>query len=124
MIDEKKLIEDIRELKNHYDFFYKEGRSETDDVVKHASDILFNDIAKIIYKQPKVDDWIPCGERLPEASGIYIVDDRRGGNKWVHLAGFALESQSWCENQGVCFDDVFGRYDNGRIVAWMPLPEP
>ena len=81
-------------------------------------------VNNMILDMPKVGEWIPCSERLPETSGIYIVDDRRGGNKWVHLAGFALESQSWCENQGVCFDDVFGRYDNGRIVAWMPLPKP
>ncbi len=60
MIDEKKLIAEIRELKNHYDFFYKEGRSEVDDAVKNASDTLFNDVAKIIYKQPKADVYGDC----------------------------------------------------------------
>ncbi|MCB6992421.1 hypothetical protein LI177_02840 [bacterium 210820-DFI.6.37] len=57
MIDEKQLIEEIRELKRYYgDAYYKEGRSETDDAIKHISNMIFNDIIEMAYNQPKVGE--------------------------------------------------------------------
>lgn len=60
MIDEKRLLEELEfQIKNCEDFGH--------------SDIYINvDIAKEIYellKQPKVGEWIPCNERLPEEKG-------------------------------------------------------
>lgn len=68
--------------------------------------------------------WIPVKERLPEEDGIYIVDDRIFDNPWVHTAGFVKTSQCWAECSGVYYDDKYCRYDDGRIVAWQPLPKP
>lgn len=75
-------------------------------------------------KKLKIGEWIPCSERLPEEDGIYIVDDRIFDNPWVHTAGFVKTSQCWAECHGVYYDDKYCRYDDGRIVAWQPLPEP
>ena len=61
MIDEKRLLEELEfQIKNCEDFGH--------------SDIYINvDIAKEIYellKQPKVGEWIPCNERLPEEKKV------------------------------------------------------
>lgn len=81
-------------------------------------------IIETIKEMPKVGEWIPCSERLPEKNGIYIVDDRAFNSPWIHTAGFEVSSQAWCENHGVYYDDKYGRYEDGRVTAWQPLPEP
>ena len=70
------------------------------------------------------DGWIPVEERLPEEDGIYIIDDRTFNSSWIHTAGFKASSKAWCENHGVYYDDKYGRYEDGRVIAWQSLPEP
>lgn len=111
MIDEKKLIEEIKYL-----LFNSEMLS--------PRWFAINEMFEIIKRQPKVGEWIPCSERLPEEDGIYIVDDRVFNSPWIHTAGFMVSSKAWCENHGVYYDDKYGRYEDGRVIAWQPLPEP
>lgn len=114
MIDEKKLIKEIRNLKKHYVFFYKEGRSEIDDVVKGASDTLFNDIAKIIDEQPKVGEWIPCSKRLPEEARAVEVT-MYDGNRAIGHFYKSLEAETW-------FDSINGGAID--VIAWKEPSEP
>lgn len=120
MIDEKKLMEEIRNLKKHYDFFYKKDKSEIGDIVKNASDTLFYDIAKIIYGQPKVGEWIPCSERLPDKEydtvlvfldtnifDIAVWHSQHGFRPW-YAAHYESSPPEW----------------DGNVIAWQPLPEP
>lgn len=61
-------------------------------------------------------EWIPCGERLPEKAGEYLVTGAWKGEPakiWI------------CE----CFviGGISGWANNARnpiVAAWMPLPEP
>lgn len=53
MIDEKKLIERIKQ-------------EPTDGMYTH-------EIIEAIEEQPKIGGWIPCSERLPEEKGWYLV---------------------------------------------------
>lgn len=69
-------------------------------------------------------EWHIMQDVLPEKNGIYIVDDRAFNSPWIHTAGFEVSSQAWCENHGVYYDDKYGRYEDGRVTAWQPLPEP
>ena len=62
---------------------------------------------RIICDAPAVNRWIPCSERLPEQSGVY-------------LAYFTFKD-------GTHATDI--AYINtgchlGSITHWMPLPEP
>lgn len=58
-------------------------------------------------------EWISVIERLPEASGKYIVCTKRGN---VYQTKF----YSYPENKG----GHWGQKDKGRsITHWMPLPE-
>lgn len=140
MIDEKKLIEVIRNLKKHYDFFYKEGRSEIDDTVKGACDTLFNDIAEIICKQPKVGEWISCSERLPDELVAVNVTwvNRCPENYYMHIKDkpftdtAILHDGEWrwwdstiidyLKEYGGCIGEIID--ESIDILAWQPLPEP
>lgn len=113
MIDEKKLIAEIRE----------KIRPESFGEQCNSLDVIYA-MLQLIDEQPKVGEWIPCSERLPEEDGIYIVDDRVFNSPWIHTAGFMVSSKAWCENHGVYYDDKYGRYEDGRVIAWQPLPEP
>lgn len=60
-----------------------------------------------------MNEWIPCGKRLPDKEGEYIVTDDAGG-------------------MTTATTDEFGHYANGEpmwlfgqhITAWMPFPKP
>ena len=103
MIDEKKLIEDI------------------DNSVAGLTNIQMMKIADIIETQPKVGEWIPCSDRLPELtegtecfkqSPCCLV-----ALKWWD--GEISESVGWYNESGLWSDD--GK--NCKVIAWMPLPE-
>ncbi len=121
MIDEKKLIADMEKLP------FIHGRYDKKNANPHfisGVESMYEMIKELIKSQPKVGEWIPCSERLPEKDGVYIVDDRAFNSPWVHTAGFKVSSKAWCENHGVYYDDKYGRYEDGRVIAWQPLPEP
>lgn len=73
--------------------------------------------------------WIPCSDRLPDKSGIYLVT--RGLNdcgalwnrvfiiNYSDLMGIISERIWWRGNVG---KSDFERLDD--VLAWMPLPEP
>ena len=129
MIDETKLIEEIRKRRDYWESEAAEY-DEAGPKYEYLMDMCggkaneLTTILSIIDKQLRVEEWIPCSERLPEKNGIYIVDDRVFNSPWIHTAGFEVSSQAWCENHGVYYDDKYGRYEDGRVTAWQPLPEP
>lgn len=88
---------------------------------------VFN-IEKLPSAQPE-QRWIPCGEKLPEANGRYLVT--RGlnacGSLWnrVYIANYSdlmgLKKEKIWWNGNVGKSD-FVKLDD--VIAWMPLPEP
>ena len=120
MIDEKKLIEERPEWLNPDCVGSEEYNKGWNDCNKYW--------CNTIKRQPKVGEWIPCSERLPEmhredmeAEGEYymisnpvIVTD----GQQIYIAEYEADMDyryGWHSLDG---ED----YDN--IIAWMPLPEP
>lgn len=102
MIDEKKLMQDftIQQYKIPYEVFY--------DVIKRTVD-----------KQPQVQQWIPCSEKMPEEGGRYLV--------WMDsIEEIQLEPFSARINEFGVYDFAGHSMDDEIIkpAAWMPLPEP
>ena len=68
--------------------------------------------------------WIPCSERLPESSGVYIV------SRWFSdgCESKILTSACYFDGTNTWHNDIginhSRDYVNEKIVAWMPLPEP
>lgn len=95
-------IQTLRFLENN--FINDHGIFRND---KHPDNI------KKIIKFLKEKRWIPVSERLPEASGDYLVTTkwkgRYSGNVYVetNMAEYRKKTKEWD-----CVD----------VIAWMPLP--
>ncbi len=108
MIDEKKLIEDI------------------DNCVVGLTNIQMMQIADIVETQPKVGEWIPVSDRLPECD--WGFENTEG--LLFQLESGAIEAGFY--GTGGKYRDRYFRpyrsnsegFDVKDIVAWMPLPEP
>lgn len=98
MIDEKKLIEDLVDT-------YCSDCSKCHGICRH--DELF----KIIDRQPKVDNWISCFDRLP-------VD----GENVIACFCTGTVTELLYEGEGK-FRGLY-EYPKDVIVAWQPLPTP
>ena len=114
MIDEKKLVSDIKE------YFRKHIDDETMDV----DDVLNvnKDICGIIKSQPNVAvtdtnvgcKWITCSERMPEENTEVLIARKK--NKHEINIGYRIKVGGW-------YDQCYNRFVDD-VLAWMPLPEP
>jgi len=108
MIDEKKLVEEIKMLVN------------TGELEGCKPAAVLCEVYDRIREMPKAGEWIPCRENLPEDDryillsfenftipvvGRYETDDEGG-------AFYAGDDGETCTQH-----DLF-------VNAWMPLPEP
>ena len=123
----EKILERLEEKKKFYDFFYKKGRSKTDDIVKKATDAFYDEFVKIVQE---VEDeynggWVPCSDRLPEepkenplfeykALEVYLVTTKYGSSEQDKKYPFRA---FW---NGINFTDGMNILD---VIAWQPLPE-
>ena len=58
--------------------------------------------------------WIPCSERPPEESGLYIVTN-------VGRCGELVETRYYYIREDSNF---WGGNQSYKVLAWMPLPKP
>ena len=64
------------------------------------------------YREPH---WIPCSERLPEESGMYLCTCADAGRLMVTLIKWQPKMESW---------NLTGARTYWKVLAWMPLPAP
>ena len=112
MIDEKKLIEDILQHENvlaSANHVYKSGYRDRQD-----------EIIDIINSQPKVGEWIPVAERLPDSIEDVLVTVNGRFRNIIFDTAILIGSYSsdgwWIEE--------YSEWENPIVTAWLPLPEP
>lgn len=66
------------------------------------------------YERGTETRWIPCSERMPEESGLYIVTNI---GRWVEPVGTRYYNIR-------AAGGFWSGHPGDRVVAWMPLPEP
>ena len=107
MIDEKKLIEKIKNAMKE-DLF----NGYTPDAVLHEVYCMISDT-------PKQGEWIPCSERLPEVPED--TDDKDCPEFNVMIKDASIATTLKYSPDGAWFDDLGQVYE---VIVWMPLPEP
>lgn len=132
MIDEKVLLQSRPEALN--DKMDMDLQNQKGGYNNGWNDCLFMFI-DIIKKQPKVGEWIPATERLPEEHDS-IFTKLYGTDKWdskLHRTvsnrvlvtikyddGTRIVEES-CTYDGKWRDEK--RIINCKVVAWMPMPK-
>jgi len=88
---------------------------------------MIEDCLEIIENLPSAQRWIPVSERLPEASVDVLVcnDDQKQAVAIMQTQDFyGYPMKEWNIKYCLYDCDVWDEDENGKIVAWMPLPEP
>lgn len=116
MIDERLLIEEIARFK-------RSQKSENCDYLTGYISAL-SAVEGMIAEQPKVGEWIPCSERLPEDLEKVLVwfEYFRYGecNRLYQTIGI---SYTW-NGEWSGFVNGTSGWHKLRILAWQPLPQP
>lgn len=103
MIDEKKLKKELAELS------LKCPYSVLDERFALYTE-CFEKAICLLKEQPKVGEWIPCNERLPEEREFVIVLAKNHGMD----IGCLTDNEWYCSGYELSLN---------KIIAWMPLPE-
>lgn len=110
MIDEKRLIEEIKMTQNFVRKVYGEKVAiEANEVLK-----LF---VELVESQKKVSEWIPVFERLPEKYKDVLVSFGDEPDIEPVIAWYSDIHKTW-HNSGTAHKIT------AKVKAWMPLPEP
>lgn len=112
MIDEKRLVEQLNELKDKcWDRAKKENNI---NFARKQLDI--SQVIGIINIQPKIGCWIPCSERLPDKDGEYICTQKIYNLSNGKLSGKSIELVEF-------YNGKWRRAKHLKVIAWQPLPE-
>lgn len=79
-----------------------------------AEHVSFDDLRKFVDEFTKIDDWIPCSERLPEKHADVLVSFGGCGN--IVIAWYSEINKQW-KNSST--DNVI----KAEVIAWQSLPE-
>lgn len=137
MIDEKQLINFLKNCSaEEKDYWEKHDEEQA-----FGAMCAYESVINHIKEQPKVGEWIPCRERLPENAKYkgafcptYQVMTKYGVTEgwynpdhesWYILVWFVLEDFRE-HNIDIERGDIPKRLrvPDGVVTAWMPLPEP
>lgn len=137
MIDEKKLIEEIRQEQR--------GLLRESEKDNFACEVL-EQVIRIVNEQPKAD-WIPCEERLPKSedkygwvkcnvtvmrshfpTSTYDLCDAPYDEYFVTNAMYDVTQKIWHLDEMTQLNALIDIDDsplNGDyVIAWQPLPQP
>lgn len=119
MIDEKKLISVVEKRQEYWETNAAEFDKKHDLINMDICDGKATEldcIMKLINDQPKVGEWIPCSERLPEKHEHVLITWKDGEH--YHATEAIYGRNGWLNySPNELPHDI-------EVVAWQTLPEP
>ena len=104
MIDEKLLIEEL-------------SRNSIFEKVTVGEETVYD----VINRLPKVGEWIPCSERMPQFDEAYFEEYGNNKEYIVMIERAKQPTTLYFSSDGVWYCDNEISY---KVVAWMELPDP
>lgn len=128
MIDEKKLIEELREKYfncnlNLLQYQQDDKMRDSDYALVYMAKLIgLRDAISIAKEQPEISEWIPCSERLPEGDDYELVLVWLEATKTMDLAVWHYKHgfRPW---YSAYFEDCPPEWEH-EVTAWMPAPIP
>lgn len=128
MIDEKKLLEAIKDFQESVIGY---------DMCSESNDFVFERIYEIFDEMPKANEWIPCSERMPEERDSFYVsgcglDEKMIYGKASKVVNVTVEDEDGTRRVATSFthkgkweiEDHSVHFLNSlKVIAWMPLVE-
>ena len=95
------------------------GLPEQGETWKENANTIACDLAISALEKQLSSGWIPVSERLPEKSGKYLITIK-------NLTGFEIPKEYVfiCDYFHAIKEFMFDTWEDNKIVAWQPLPEP
>lgn len=116
MIDEKKLIEEIKSMIRP--LLTPDGTVRFDDAIQAHNETLV-DVLNTIERQPKVGEWIEVEEELPEENE-YVDITVLCKDEYIEYQHDTDVARYYCQ----MWLDGHGMPIIGNVIAWKPRPEP
>lgn len=119
MIDEELLLEEIEKSMN--DNPHTDGKIAMNHTTEHQHFMV------MVNRQPKVGEWIPCEERLPQNLSDALVTFKAmldgGTHDGEYVLGVGIGVYlSWSKEWGLKTNISIKDY-GVKILAWKPLPD-
>ena len=138
MIDEKKLIKALRNKQINIPERYKPRMDMTNEyeIIAFLDGLNWRQIAvmECINEQPKVNEWIPVSERLPNEEAESHIRDVFDGKGSLYPCLITYRSPNherirvgefYYDIDKRCFINHAGTpCEKARCLAWQPPPEP
>ena len=86
MIDEKKLIAEMEKLPLIHGRYDKKNANP---YFINGAESMYEMIRELVERQPKVNEWIPCSERLPNSTFNVEVTTKDNKRTIGYYAGYA-----------------------------------
>lgn len=98
MIDEKKLIDELKQSGMIFDNEYG------------------NSVVDMIENQTKFCGWIPCSERLPKRNREYVCTQEIYSLSNGKMIGKSVKMVEFCNGE-------WKQAKHLKVIAWQPLPD-
>lgn len=121
MIDEELLLEEIE--KSMHDNPHTDGKIAMNHTTEHQHFIA------MVNRQPKIGEWIPCGDHLPEIDMMDVlvtykamIDGGTCDGEYITSVGVGYYTNHHKKWNIVSIYKI--KHESVKILAWQPLPKP
>lgn len=97
------------------------GTPEDNEMYSYGRGLLISILLNLNHL-PSAQQWVPVSEGSPKENGKYLVSVKK--SEWGGSTIHSVRTMTYNKKEVAPFE--WGHYEiySGKVIAWMPLPEP